>query len=148
MTDSAETIALDMPVQHLDAPRFCAADSRLLSEWAEQLPRGDLGNTSHQLFDALQELNSCKLEPGLRFELLEVLRPLVYSVCGSLAIHYHNQPIVLPTHAFQVYLLSQTMQLQLATGYQIVANDAPAVKSGFLSKKPKNPALLLRYSNH
>jgi hypothetical protein len=141
MTDSEETIALDLPLQHLEAPGFCAADVKLLAQWANDLPRGNLGETTRQLFMALQELNSCRLDAKLRFELLEVLRPLVYSVCGSLEIHYHSQPIVLPAHAFQVYLLSQTMQMQLATGYQIVAGEACSRKS-LLPGKTKNRALM------
>lgn len=144
MSDSEDAIVLEMPVQHLDAPRFCAADCDHLRLWVEQLPRGDLGNTSRQLFEAVQELNSCRLEPELRFELLEVLRPHVYSVCSSLGIHYHNQPIVLPSKAFQVYLLSQTMQMHLAMGYQVVAQEAASLKKGILKKKTRNPQLLAR----
>ena len=141
MTDSEETIALDVPLQHLEAPGFCAADVRLLAQWANDLPRGNLGDSARQLFTALQELNSCRLDARLRFELLEVLRPLIYSVCGSLERHYHCQPIVLPAHASEVFLLSQTMQMQLATGYQIVASEAGSRKS-ILPAKTKNRALL------
>jgi hypothetical protein len=141
MTDSVDIMALDIPAQHLEAPGFCAADTRLLAKWAEELPRGNLGDTSRQLFTAVQELNSCKLDAKLRFELMEVLRPIIYSVCNSLEAHYHNQPIVLPAHAFQVYLLSQAMQTQLATGYQIAARDATSRK-GILPGKTKNRALM------
>lgn len=142
MAASEETITLDLPVQHLDAPRFCEADPALLSLWAERLPRADMGETSQRLFEALQELNSCKLAPQLRFTLLDTLRPLVYSVCSSLGIHYHSQPIVLPPKAFQIYLRSQTMQMQLATGYQIVAHDTAEEKKGLLKKRTKQPELL------
>ena len=141
MTDSVDIMALDIPMQHLEAPGFCAADTSLLKKWAEELPRGNLGDTSRQLFTALQELNSCKLDAKLRFELMEVLRPIIYSVCSSLEAHYHNQPIVLPAHAFQVYLLSQAMQTQLATGYQIVAMSA-TTRKGILAGKSKNRALM------
>ncbi len=142
MTDSEVKPTLEIPAQHLDAPHFCAADSRALIEWASQLPRGNLGDTSRQLFNALQELNHCRLDARLRFELQEVLRPFVFSVCGSLAVHYHNQPIVLPRQAFQVYLLSQTMQMQLAMGYQIVARDAASGKKAILGGKSKQQALM------
>jgi hypothetical protein len=142
MTDSEEAIALDIPVAHLDAPAFCAADPELLAQWADQLPRANLGDTSHQLFDALQQLNQCRLEPRLRFDLLEVLRPAIYSTCRALAAHYQNgQTIVLSSQAFQVYLLSQTMQSQLATGYRIAAHDA-SIKKSFLPGKSRQRALV------
>jgi hypothetical protein len=142
MTESEESSALDIPVQNLDAPHFCAADSRLLAQWVEQLPPGNPGDSSRQLFNALQELNSTRLDPRLRFELLEVLRPHVYSVCDSLAAHFHNQPLVLPARAFEIYLLTQTMRMQLAVGYQIVAHDAATAKRGLLSSKQKTHALI------
>ncbi len=142
MTDSEENPALEIPAQHLDAPGFCAADSQMLANWASQLPRGNLGDTSRQLFNGLQELNHCRLDARLRFELQEVLRPFVFSVCGSLAVHYHNQPIVMPSQAFQIYLLSQTMQIQLAMGYQIVAMDAAHNQRAFLVGKSKLQSLM------
>jgi hypothetical protein len=142
MTDSEENPTLEIPAQHLDAPRFCAADSQALANWLGKLPRGNLGETSRQLFNALQELNHCRMDARLRFELQEVLRPFVFSVCGSLSVHYHNQPIVLPNQALQIYLLSQTMQIQLAMGYQIVARDAAYSRKGVLGGKSRLQALM------
>jgi hypothetical protein len=142
MTESEENPALETPAQHLDAPRFCAADAQMLASWASKLPRGNLGETSRQLYNALEELNHCRLDARLRFELQEVLRPLVFSVCGSLAVHYHNQPIVLPSQALQIYMLSQTIQIQLAMGYQIVARDTAQGRKPVLGGKNKRQTLM------
>lgn len=129
MAKSSSANILDTPSQDWDAPEFCSADSRQLANWVDQLPRTNLGQTSRALYTALKELNRSRISPLLRFELVEILRPVVYSTCRALQKHFYNQPIVLPPQGFQVYRLTQAMQFQLATAYQVVAQEALSHKS-------------------
>lgn len=135
MSNTASVISLDVPAQDWDAPRFCAPDPSLLASWADSLPRTNLGETTRALYGALKELNRSRIEPRQRLNLLEVLRPVVYTTCTALRKHFFNQPIVLPPQSFQVFRLAQVLQLQLAAGYQIVASESAGQKSLFGSKQ-------------
>ena len=137
MAKSSSANILDTPSQDWDAPEFCGADVRQLAHWVDQLPRTNLGQTSRSLYNALKELNRSRINPALRFELIEILRPVLYNTCRALQKHFYNQPIVLPPQGFQVFRLAQAMQFQLATAYQVVAREALPHKSLFPLNKPK-----------
>lgn len=131
MTNSVDAPALAPAKRRIDVFDLSAADTASLARWTERLPMADLGTSSQSVFETLKVLNECPLEPRLRFQLLEVLRPVLYSICDSLAAHYHSQPIVLPPKSYQVFQLSQAMQRQLIDGYRIAAEDA----SGLLARR-------------
>ena len=124
MTYSVDAPAVASAGRQIEVFDLTTADAASLARWAERLPMADVGASSQSVFETLQVLNECPLEPKLRFQLLEVLRPVLCTICNSLAARYHSQPIVLPPKSFQVYLLSQAMQRQMIDGYQLVAEDA------------------------
>jgi hypothetical protein len=113
-----------LPRQDLAAPSFFQASGSAVNAWIEQLPKANLGETSRQLYEALQELNRVKLHSVLRLELLDALRPSVHFAITALSKHYLNQPIVMPEKAQKVAEISHTLSDQLATGYILVALHA------------------------
>lgn len=130
---SAEILRQRLPAQDLGRLSLVGHQPRKLTEWVAALPMINVGETSRQVFQTLQELSRLKLDFGARLELLEILRPVAHSLCDALSKHYLNQSVMLPERAAKVATLAQAMQTHLATGYKVVALDAleklaPAVK--------------------
>jgi hypothetical protein len=121
---SAEILSQRLPVQDLGRLTLVGHQPKKLTEWVAALPMINVGDTSRQVFQTLQELNRLKLDHVARAELLEILRPVAHSLCDALSKHYLNQSVMLPERATKVATLAQAMQTHLATGYKLVALDA------------------------
>jgi hypothetical protein len=123
---SAEILSQRIPVQDLGRLSLVGHQPKKLTEWVAALPMINVGETSRQVFQTLQELNRLKLDFAARTELLEILRPVAHSLCDALSKHYLNQSVMLPERATKVATLAQAMQTHLATGYKIVALESLA----------------------
>lgn len=130
------TVKLRVPKQDLDQTRFFASDQGAVAQWVADLPLANLGQTTKLLYQALQELNRCRLLPEKRYALLEELRRTVYFVSGALAKHYYNKPVILPNQAQQVAKLVYNLHHLLASGYTIVAAHTAALGKQ-AGKKPQ-----------
>lgn len=122
-----EAIRIRVPRQDLDASSFFTCDEHSVQRWVDELPRANLGETTRQLYQALNELNRVRLLPPTRQSLLDILRSPIYQVSNALAKHYLNQAIVLPDQARKVVNLAETLHQQLACGYTIVATHSSAL---------------------
>lgn len=120
MASSADTLRPRLPSQDLDRLTLVTPQPKKLREWVEALPMVNVGETSRQVFLTLQELNRLSLDPAIRFELLEILRPTVHTLNKALSKHYLNQSIMLPERATKVATLAQAMQNHLANGYKLI----------------------------
>ena len=120
MVSNAEPLRQRLPAQDLSRLSLVSHQPRKLREWVDGLPMMNVGETSRQVFQTLQELTRLQVEPADRLELLEVLRPTVHAVCNALAKHYLNRSVMLPERATKVATLAQAMQSHLATGYKSV----------------------------
>lgn len=120
MVSSDEPLRQRLPAQDLSRLSLVSHQPKKLKEWVAALPMINVGDSSRQVFQTLQELNRLTLDAGQRFELLEALRPTTHSLCTALAKHYLNQSVMLPERATKVATLAQTMQSHLATGYKLV----------------------------
>jgi len=120
MVSSAEPLRQRLPAQDLNRLSLVSHQPKKLKEWVAALPMINVGDSSRQVFQTLQELNRIELDAALRFELLEALRPTTHALCTALAKHYLNQSVMLPERATKVATLAQTMQSHLATGYKLV----------------------------
>lgn len=121
---SAEILRQRLPAQDLSRLTLVGHQPKKLAEWVAALPMINVGDTSRQVFQTLQELNRLKLDYVARAELLEILRPVAHSLCDALSKHYLNQSVMLPERATKVATLAQAMQTHLATGYKLVVLDA------------------------
>lgn len=121
MVSSAEALGQSLPAQNLSRLSLVSHQPRKLKEWVGELPMINVGETSRQVFQTLQEISRLHIDPAGRFELLEILRPTVHTLGTALAKHYLNQSVMLPDRAAKVATLAQAMQSHLANGYKLIA---------------------------
>jgi len=126
-----------IPEQTLRTLSFCEPTTSHLTEWVQQLPMVNLGESSRQLYHAIIELNQLAINPETRFRLIEIVRPAIQQVCQSLMKHYLNQPILLPTKARKVSRLAMALDNHLMVAYKSVIHDRKKLSQTLLSKKPK-----------
>ena len=74
---SDETVKLRVPAQDLDRSSLFSSDPAAVSQWVSELPMANLGQTTKLLYQAVVELNRCRMLPDTRFSLLELLRPAI-----------------------------------------------------------------------
>lgn len=121
MVSSAEALRQRLPAQDLSRLSLVSHQPKKLMEWVAALPMMNVGETSRQVFQTLQEIGRLNIDEVMRFELLEILRPTVHALGTALAKHYLNQSVMLPDRATKVATLAQAMQSHLANGYKLVA---------------------------
>lgn len=122
-------IKLNIPEPTHSSLSFCAGDAGAVNKWANALPMANTGAAAKQLYLAVRELNQWQADPVLRFDVLEILRPYVYTICGLLNKHFLQSSVALNDKQLQVANLAQALQSYLATGYKIIV--------GQLIKQPK-----------
>lgn len=120
MVSSADALRQRLPAQDLTRLSLVSHQPKKLREWVAGLPMINVGETSRQVFQTLQEISRLQVDASSRFELLEILRPTVHSLSNALAKHYLNQSIMLPDRATKVATLAQAMESHLANGYKLV----------------------------
>lgn len=126
MASSAETLQQRLPPQDLSRLSLVSHQPKKLKEWVAALPMINVGETSRQVFQTVQEISRLNIDASGRFELLEILRPIVHTLCTALSKHYLNQSIMLPDRATKVATLAQAMQSHMANGYKLVTLAAMA----------------------
>ena len=127
--DSTQTpIKLHIPSPTQHQLSFCQANVEGITNWAKNLPMANTGEAARQLYQAIRELNQLHADPLLRFKLLEVIRPYIYSIGTLLAKHFLQSSVSLNERQLKIANLSQSLQTHLATGYKIVvANSLVAI---------------------
>ena len=120
MEQQGQRIRLKLPEQDLQVLTIGSDQPKKLQAWVDQLPTINMGETSRQLYQYIQELNRLSIDSRTRFQLLEIVRKPIGMVCEGLAKHYLNQSLVLPEKARRVASLAQSLQAHLANGYKLV----------------------------
>lgn len=125
--DSTKTpIKLHIPSPTQQQLSFCQANVEGITNWAKSLPMANTGEAARQLYQAIRELNQLHAEPLLRFKLLEVMRPYIYSIGTLLAKHFLQTSVSLNERQLKIANLSQSLQTHLATGYKLVVANSIA----------------------
>lgn len=124
MTTINQLLAKNLPERNLSQLSLVNASKNEMIKWVNALPVMNVGETTKQLYQTLQELTHVKMSEDLRFELLEILRPTVYNILHALAKHYLNQAILLPERANRVAALAQSLRTHLALAYKVTAYDS------------------------
>ena len=133
------------PEQTLRTLSFCEPTPRHLTEWVENLPMINLGESSRQLYHAIIELNQLITDPENRIKLIEILRSPIQQVCKSLTKHYLNQPVLLPVKARKVSRLAMALDNHLMVAYKCVIEDRKRLTQSLMSKKPKKITAIAVY---
>jgi len=120
MDSQSTPITLHIPNATQPELSFCGAGLQAFSQWAKSLPMANTGEASRRLYQAVRELNALSCSPAQRFELLEVIRPYIHSVCKVLNKHFLQSSVSLNDKQLKIANLSQALQGNLATGYKMV----------------------------
>ncbi|PIE41083.1 MAG: hypothetical protein CSA49_05225 [Gammaproteobacteria bacterium] len=129
MLSQAGQLRLKIPPHDLEMLSFAIANPRKIKEWADALPRMNIGECARQLYTAIQEINRFKTDSDTRFAMLEALRGPIHYVCESLSSHYLNRSIILPAKEAKIASLAQALQNHLSIGYKsVVAQQLPRLK--------------------
>jgi hypothetical protein len=122
-------IKLHIPSTTQHQLSFCQANVEGITRWAKNLPMANTWEAARQLYRATRELNQLYADPLLRFKLLEVMRPYIYSIGTLLAKNFLQTSVSLNERQLKVANLSQSLQSHLATGYKLVVAHSMAALS-------------------
>ena len=109
---------------------FCDTSLSGFEAWAKKLPMANVGAAAKQLFLATREMNITLIPSAQRYQMLEVIRTPVYSICTILSKRFLNQSVVLSDSDIKIMQLTQTLQIQLATGYKHIVIQELGDKKG------------------
>lgn len=107
-----------MPEPNRNKLSFCGTSPKHVKTWLEKLPKANIGECARQLYGGLQEVNALKVDASTRFQMLEVMRPVVYFIRDGLKRHYLNQPVILPQKSARIASLAQSLLCHLSAGYK------------------------------
>lgn len=124
MESQSTQIKLHIPNATLKELSFCSADAADFSKWAKSLPMANTGEASRRLYQAIREINGLDTSPADRFELLEIIRPYIHSVCKVLNKHFLQSSVSLNDKQLKIANLTQALQGHLATGYKMVVSHS------------------------
>lgn len=124
MESNKTPIKLHIPSPTQQQLSFCQANVDGITNWAKSLPMANTGEAARQLYQAIRELNQLNAAPLLRFKLLEVVRPYIYSIGTLLSKHFLQTSISLNERQLKIANLGQSLQSHLATGYKLVVANS------------------------
>ena len=111
----------DLPTNSLKKLSLVGESKSEMQTWVASLSMLNVGETAKQLYTTLQELLILDVPDSTRFELIEVLRPAVYTIIESLSKHYINQNILLDERAERIAGLAQQLRVFAAMIYRSIA---------------------------
>ncbi|CBL45464.1 Hypothetical protein HDN1F_18810 [gamma proteobacterium HdN1] len=120
---AADGIPLKIPPQDLAILSFAQPNAKRVREWVNSLPQMNVGETSKQVYAAVQELTRLRTDSETRFQMLEALRGPIHFICNALSKHFLDKAVVLPPREAKIANLAQALQNHLATGYKVVASQ-------------------------
>ena len=117
------TLSLSIPKREDRALSFSDGSIDGLARWADELPITEGFAAGTLLRDALAELNRTTGEHDLRFQQMELLRPVAHFVCSTFAPAQARRALLVDEQERAEANLAQSLQFELATGYKIVLVD-------------------------
>lgn len=116
---------MQLSVPSRKTPQNDAFDSRAgsVKTWIDALPMTNVGETTRQLFSALNNLNHQDIPAQQRFKALEQLCKPVCFVVENMKRHFVGQPFPLNLKSLKIGHLSREISLSLATGYKVLVMD-------------------------
>lgn len=119
-------VPVELRIPPQDGAPFTRFATRLAAAaaWCDALPMADPSGVAHTLRDTLDELNRAPVDPELRYELLETLRPSVTQTLTLLDRMLVNQPLVMPPRIQALATLSDQIGGLACTAYSICVMHA------------------------
>lgn len=111
----------DLPTNSLKHLSLVGESKPEVQTWINGLSMLNVGETAKQLYTTLQELMILDVPDATRFDLIEVLRPAIYTIIESLSKHYINQNILLDERAERIAGLAQQLRVYTAMIYRTIA---------------------------
>lgn len=140
-----EPIKLRIPRQDLSEFVLFGLTGDQARNWAEGIPMANTAQVAQQLRSAISDLNRVDMNPDVRFEILEALRPTLHTALTTLSKYYLNQPIVLPDEPRKASRLAQNLYELATTAYTITGIQTIQRRQ---SVSTANPAKLVCQSLH
>jgi hypothetical protein len=119
-------VPVELRIPPQDGAPFTRFATRLsaAAAWCDALPMADPSGVAQTLCDTLNELNRAPVDPELRYELLETLRPSLTQTLTLLDRMLVNQPLVMPPRLQALAALSDQIGGLACTAYSICVMQA------------------------
>ena len=115
-----------VPDQHAGTPDTVPVHLKELKAWVDALPTADSVEAARRTLAALQELNHCRIAVMERYQLLELLAPLVDALSTGLKKSYLGTAFPLNDKKAANAALVEQLYAGLATGYKIIVVEIVA----------------------
>lgn len=119
----AKTLGLAIPEQGKPDKDSFDLKPRNVDAWLDTLPRGNVGETARQVFDALVESNRCQYPYQNRQHFLEASRETVLYVTDSMKRHFVGINSPLPEKNRKIASATREIHHAMATGYMITIEN-------------------------
>lgn len=120
MTHSSDIFQIPTELTR-DQLSFCPTSVKSLQEWAAHIAVLQLGSSSQSLFSALLEIAELKCTEMLRFDLIQVLHPVLENMLTSLEKHFFNQGLMSSDRNEQIIELAALLRSHFAKIYIDIA---------------------------
>jgi hypothetical protein len=108
---------------------------RQVKKWVKELTIINMGETTRTFYEQLQKLNRVEIPAKDRLEILELIRPMSKIVIDHLSKNLTGRTLPLPPQSQKIGQLTQTMTLEMATGYKMVLRDVVQKKEALDAKR-------------
>ena len=119
----AKILGLSIPEQSKPDKDAFDLKPRKVDEWLDTLPRGNVGETARQIFDALVESNSYQHHWQNRQHFLESSRETVLYVTDSMKRHFVGINSPLPEKSRKIASATREIHHAMAIGYMLTIEN-------------------------
>jgi hypothetical protein len=112
-------------IPELSTPSVDSFDTRpkKVIAWLQELPMGDSGECAKRFYHTLKEINRLDIPGRQRWQVLQMLTPLIIDITASLARHYTNQNLPIAEKDQKIASLCMELYSELAIGYKILIDQ-------------------------
>ncbi len=138
----ARTLGLSIPEQSKPDRDAFDLRPRKVDEWLDTLPRGNVGETARQIFEALAETNQTQYSYQHRIRFLEASRETILYVTDSMKRHFVGTNSPLPEKSQKIASATREIHHATALGYMIAIENM--LQSSILFSDNKMLATLIQ----
>lgn len=115
-----------LQVQEATQPKlsFCSGKKAArIADWVDELKTNPVSVVAARLYTCLPELVKLKVDPQVRLEMLDVVRPAAQDSIDGLTKEILNRPINLSKEAQKSIIIAQAIQKRMIDGYACCVAD-------------------------
>jgi len=117
------SLGLALPQQNTPDKESFDIRTGPLAEWISQLPTGNIGETTKQLYRAMHDVNRHRHGWKQRFRFMESIREPLDNVQRSISKRYSGLSFPLPAKTQQIATLAQRLHTETAIGYMAAIEE-------------------------